>query len=130
MTPPATSVPGPSRSRWLTLLLPLIPPVVLFVVIWFATSTLSPLPPGSVTMVTGPPEGGAYQEVGKRYQAILARQGIDLKLVPTAGALENLAPLPFPEQGHAAGRGRRSREEPAADERDVVRAQGEPGGAT
>ena len=37
--------------------------------IWFTTSALSPLPPGTVTMATGP-SGGAYQDVGKRYQEI------------------------------------------------------------
>jgi TRAP transporter TAXI family solute receptor len=60
--------------------------------IWFTTSALSPLPPGTVTMATGP-SGGAYQDVGKRYQEILARHGIALNLVPTAGAIENLALL-------------------------------------
>jgi TRAP-type uncharacterized transport system substrate-binding protein len=102
ITPPAASVPGPSRSRWLAVILPLIPPLLLFAIIWFATSTLSPLPPSSVTMATGP-EGGAYQEVAKRYQEILARQGITLNLVPTAGALENLALLRDPRSNVGLG---------------------------
>lgn len=43
-------------------------------------------------MATGP-EGGAYHKFGKRYQTILKREGFDLKLIPTAGALENLTKL-------------------------------------
>ena len=49
-------------------------------------------------MATGP-NGGAYQDVGKRYQEILARHGITLNLVPTAGAVENLALLRDPRSG-------------------------------
>ena len=70
--------------------------------IWYATSALSPLPPRTVTMATGP-DGGAYQEVGKRYQEILARHGITLNLVPTAGALENLALLRDPDSDVGIG---------------------------
>jgi TRAP-type uncharacterized transport system substrate-binding protein len=43
-------------------------------------------------MATGP-EGGAYHEVGKRYRDLLAHHGIQLRLRPTAGALENLTRL-------------------------------------
>jgi TRAP-type uncharacterized transport system substrate-binding protein len=43
-------------------------------------------------MATGP-EGGAYDAIGKRYQAILARVGVQLRLVSTSGALQNLALL-------------------------------------
>ena len=46
-------------------------------------------------MATGP-EGGAYHEVGKRYRELLATHGIELQLLPTAGALENLARLRDP----------------------------------
>src|SRR5262245_7624844 len=41
-------------------------------------------------------EGGAYQEIGKRYREILAGHGVTLELLPTAGALENLARLRDP----------------------------------
>ena len=66
--------------------------VLAVVVLWTAITTLSPMPPRTVTMVTGP-EGGAYYEVGKRYREELAHQGIELKLLPTAGSVENLARL-------------------------------------
>jgi TRAP transporter TAXI family solute receptor len=60
--------------------------------LWVAIVALSPMPPRRVTMATGP-EGSAYYEVGKRYREILARQGVELRLLPTAGSVENLARL-------------------------------------
>ena len=53
---------------------------------------LRSLPPRTIVMVTGP-EGGAYAEVGPRYRQILGRAGIEVKLLPTGGELENLARL-------------------------------------
>ena len=50
------------------------------------------MPPRRIVTATGA-EGGAYQEIGKRYQAILARAGVQLRLMPTDGALQNLAML-------------------------------------
>lgn len=50
------------------------------------------LPPRTLAMATGA-EGGASHELGKRYRDVLARSGITLKLVPTAGSEENLAKL-------------------------------------
>lgn len=60
--------------------------------LWAAIFALRPLPPRGVTMATGP-EGGAYHEFGQRYRERLAYHGITLRLLPTAGALENLARL-------------------------------------
>lgn len=59
---------------------------------------LQTMPPRTVVMATGP-EGGAYFEIAKRYHAILARSGVELRLVPTGGALENLALLRDPRSG-------------------------------
>jgi TRAP-type uncharacterized transport system substrate-binding protein len=53
-------------------------------------------PPRRVVMATGP-EGGAYHELGKRYQAELARQGIRLILESTPGDLTNLSLLKDPK---------------------------------
>ena len=61
-------------------------------VLWMAAAYVRPMPPRTLIMATGP-EGGAYYEYGKRYREILARDGIELRLLPTAGALENLALL-------------------------------------
>jgi TRAP transporter TAXI family solute receptor len=47
------------------------------------------MPPRTVVMATGA-EGGGYHEIGKRYQAILASEGVRLRLVTTGGAIDNL----------------------------------------
>ena len=49
-------------------------------------------PPNNLTMTTGF-EGGAYAIFGERYQQILAREKIHLKLLPSTGSVENLKRL-------------------------------------
>ena len=56
------------------------------------------LPPHRIVMATGP-EGGTYYEIGQRYRAALARENVDLQLVPTQGSIENLAMLRDPHSG-------------------------------
>ena len=66
--------------------------------LWWALAALRPMPPRVVVMATGP-RGGAYAEWGTRYREILARNGFELRLLPTAGGLENLAKLCDPSSG-------------------------------
>jgi hypothetical protein len=63
-----------------------------------AVFLLSTMPPRSITMATGP-EGGGYYEIGRQYQELLARTGVELRLVATAGSVENLALLRDPHSG-------------------------------
>ena len=56
------------------------------------------MPPRMIVMATGP-EGGAYYEFGKRYQAELAAAKVRVRLMPTAGSLENLKLLRNPRSG-------------------------------
>ncbi len=60
--------------------------------IWLTFSLLRPTPPHSVAMAIDP-EGSYNAELGKRYREILARDGIDLRLVPSPGAVESVAQL-------------------------------------
>jgi len=53
---------------------------------------LGPLPPHVVVMTTGAP-GSDFDALGERYQTILKRSGVELRLRPSAGAVENLARL-------------------------------------
>jgi TRAP transporter TAXI family solute receptor len=55
-------------------------------------------PPQTITLATGP-NGGAYAELGPRYQRILARNGITLRLLPTGGDVDNLLKLRDPKSG-------------------------------
>lgn len=49
-------------------------------------------PPRTITLATGL-EGGAYAELGPRYQKILARNGVTVRLLRTGGDVDNLAKL-------------------------------------
>jgi TRAP-type uncharacterized transport system substrate-binding protein len=66
--------------------------------IWLTFSLLRPTPPHSVAMAVDP-AGSFSAELGKRYRALLAQHGIDLRLVPSAGAVDSLARLRDPESG-------------------------------
>ena len=57
--------------------------------------SLGPLPPRVVVMSTGTP-GSAYDLFARRYQAALKRSGVQLRLLPSAGAVENLRRLNDP----------------------------------
>ena len=50
---------------------------------------LDPNPPNRVTLATGPAQS-AYEEFGKRYAAILAKDGIEVVLLPSEGSAANL----------------------------------------
>src|SRR5262245_21063620 len=60
------------------------------------------LPPQRIVMTTGP-EGGAYQELGKRYAAILARNNVQLVQRPSDGDVENLERLQDPKSEVSVG---------------------------
>jgi len=50
---------------------------------------VEPAPPRQLTLGTGS-EGGAYYGFGEQYRTILAREGIELLLQPSSGAVENV----------------------------------------
>lgn len=60
--------------------------------IWLGVAFLPPMPPRTVAMAIYP-EGSDNAELVKRYQEILARDGVELKAVPSLGAVESLARL-------------------------------------
>jgi len=63
---------------------------------------IASLPPRTIVMATGP-EGSADYELGARYREILARSGVVVRLVATAGSLENLKLLRDPNSRVSAG---------------------------
>lgn len=71
-------------------------------IVWVVRVIGGGLPPRTVVMTTGP-EGSAYREFGEKYRAALARNGIDLKLEPSLGNVENLARLEDPSSGVSVG---------------------------
>lgn len=57
--------------------------------IWLALHFVRPMPPRTLVM-SGGPKGSSFETFAKRYGAILAENGINLKIVPSAGSLQNL----------------------------------------
>src|SRR5262245_21210895 len=82
------------RGHWAVLAIAVVVATVTSAVLL----VLQTMPPRTIAMATRP-EGGAYYEIGKRYQAILARAGVQLRLVSTSGAVQNLALLRDPHSG-------------------------------
>src|SRR6478736_5501350 len=60
------------------------------------------MPPHRIVMATGP-DGSAYQEDGKRYQAALAKAGVEVQLRATAGSVETAELLRDPRSGVSVG---------------------------
>jgi TRAP-type uncharacterized transport system substrate-binding protein len=63
--------------------------------IWLALHFVRPAPPRTLTM-SGGPKGSSFELFAERYRAILAENGINLKIVPSAGSLQNLDRLTEP----------------------------------
>jgi len=57
--------------------------------VYAAYQFVGPPPPDTIRMATGA-DGGAYQAFGRRYADILARDGITVELIETAGSVDNL----------------------------------------
>jgi TRAP-type uncharacterized transport system substrate-binding protein len=70
--------------------------------VWLAFTLLRPTPPRTIAMATDP-EGSISAELGKRYQKLLARNGIEVRLVPSVGAVENVARLRDSKSGISVG---------------------------
>jgi TRAP-type uncharacterized transport system substrate-binding protein len=69
---------------------------------WFVVAAWKPAPPRTLRMAAGP-AGSAYADYAARYRDRLARAGIRLELVETAGAVANLRLLRDGASGTSAG---------------------------
>ena len=97
----APRIRRPSRRRYV-LIASITAVAVLFIAVVWVVAILHPMPPRTVVMTTGA-EGGAYQEFGKRYREIFKEAGIELRLMPSDGGIENLRRLRDPNSGVSAG---------------------------
>ncbi len=66
--------------------------VVILAAFWLAFQFVEPAPPKSVTITSGS-EGGGYYAFAGRYAEILERSGVTLRVLPSAGSIENLRRL-------------------------------------
>ncbi len=64
--------------------------------IWIALHFVRPAPPGTITITSGP-KGSSLWTYAEQYRKILARNGVALKILPSAGALDNLKRLSDPK---------------------------------
>ncbi|MGO8970405.1 MAG: TAXI family TRAP transporter solute-binding subunit [Myxococcaceae bacterium] len=95
-----TPSPRPSvrRLRWYLALAGVV--AATLAALWFLGPRLAG-PPRTITLATGL-DGGAYAALGPRYQKILARSGITVRLLPTHGDVDNLSKLRDPRSGVSA----------------------------
>lgn len=75
-------------------------PTLLLVVVGFAIAYqfVEPAPPRQIAIATGR-SGGAYQLFGERYREILARDGVTLQVLETAGSIANARRLQSDQSG-------------------------------
>lgn len=59
---------------------------------WLAAQFVKPAPPDYLYLSSGGP-GGSYEVYAERYRQILAKNGVDLREQPSAGAIENIKRL-------------------------------------
>ena len=72
--------------------------IIIVAAFWLASRFIRPAPPDSFVMSTGG-TGGAYQLYAERYREILARDGVNIELRASAGAVENLQRLKDTQSG-------------------------------
>ena len=72
-------------------------PIILItlVAIWAAYWFVRPAPPDTITISSGP-AGSNFLLTAQKYQKILARNGVKLKVLPSEGSLDNLRKLSDP----------------------------------
>ena len=75
------------------------PPLLLVIMAGvIAYRIIDPSPPKRVTISAGQ-ENSAYENLAKRYATLLAKEGIEVKVIPSEGSLENLERLKNPDSG-------------------------------
>jgi TRAP-type uncharacterized transport system substrate-binding protein len=81
---------------WRDILFIALPSLLLAVAaFWLAAQFIKPAPPDRLLVSTGG-EAGAYLRFAARYKDVLARYGVELVALPSAGATENLQRLRDP----------------------------------
>ncbi len=88
-----------TNVSWRALAQSLAPILILSIAaIWLTLHFVQPAPPRHLTIASGP-VGSAFERNAQRYRKVLARNGIELKIVNTHGSSENLQRLADPHSG-------------------------------
>lgn len=86
-----------SRISWRDLAVTLGPILLLSIIaIWIAFLFVRPAPPDTIVITSGP-DGSQFRNTAERYRKILARNDVNLEILPSHGGLENLKRLSDPE---------------------------------
>src|SRR6516164_9614950 len=93
-SPEQKKAPVVSRAAWLYGLTA----ALILLAIGGTVAWLGPLPPKVVLMSTGT-NGGDYDVYARQYQAIFKRAGVELRLLPSSGPIDNLKRLNDPRSG-------------------------------
>ncbi len=81
------------RTSWRDLATTVAPFFFAFVIaILITVHYLQPAPPTTLT-ITGGPDGSAFRRAADKYQKILARNGVTLRVLPSEGSQDNLKRL-------------------------------------
>ena len=80
----------PSYKELLLIIVPTL--IIIYSGFWGAYQFVSPAPPRHITISAGNPRG-AYYAFAQKYQAELAKEKIDLKILPSSGSRENIERL-------------------------------------
>jgi TRAP-type uncharacterized transport system substrate-binding protein len=95
----AADIPNRRRARRPSSLILIVTSTIFAALtVWLAFALLRRMPERTLAM-TIYPEGSLNFELAKRYREILARSGVELHLVPSAGAVESVARLRDPKSG-------------------------------
>src|SRR5262245_36963667 len=89
LAPTAAHTSAAPPRRWLRLVVVFVILAVLGALLWSLLTIGNPFPPRTIVLATGS-EGGSYQSYGERYRDILRRSGVDVQLVQSNGAVENI----------------------------------------
>ncbi|HJV34996.1 TAXI family TRAP transporter solute-binding subunit [Geomonas sp.] len=87
---PLSRLTGISLRDLLVSVLPLV--LLTAAVIWLAFWYVQPAPPKNITISAGPP-GSLFMTHAEKYRKILARDGVNLRVIPSQGSLDNLQRL-------------------------------------
>jgi TRAP-type uncharacterized transport system substrate-binding protein len=86
-----------SSVSWWTFVQTVGPAVlVCAVIVWATLHFIRSAPPHTLTISSGP-KGSNFETVAQRYSKILARSGIKLNVIPSAGSIENLNRMADPK---------------------------------
>jgi TRAP-type uncharacterized transport system substrate-binding protein len=90
----------PSRLTnisWPVFVQTIVPPVlVCAALVWAALHFVRSAPPHTLTISSGP-KGSSFDNIAQRYSKLLARSGIQLKVIPSEGSLDNLNRIADPK---------------------------------